>query len=78
MYIRKKKFVSKGKTYFRYQLVESVSTPKGPRQHIVCPLGDLTPRSREEWLAWAQRLEQALMEYESPPRKRSPRADKPP
>jgi hypothetical protein len=78
MYIRKKKFVSKGKTYFRYQLVESVSTPKGPRQQIVCPLGDLTPRSREEWLAWAQRLEQALMEYESPPRKRSPGARKPP
>ncbi len=70
MYIRKKKFVSKGKIYFRYQLVESVSTPKGPRQQIVCPLGDLSPRSREEWLRWAQKLEHALKVYESPPRKR--------
>ena len=32
-------------TYFNYLLVESVLTPKGPRQKVICSLGDLSPRS---------------------------------
>src|SRR5580693_5198652 len=60
MYIRKASRVYKGKTYFNYLLVESVLTPAGPRQKVVCSLGDLSPRPRHEWLALAHRLQSAL------------------
>ena len=50
MYIRKSSRLYKGKTYTNYVLVESVLTPKGPRQKTICSLGDLSPRRREEWL----------------------------
>jgi transposase len=60
MYIRKASRTYKGKTYFNYLLVESVLTPKGPRQKVVCSLGDLSPRSRNEWLNLAHKLESAL------------------
>ena len=52
--------VDKGKTYTHYLLVESVHTPKGPRQHVVCSLGSLAPAPREEWLSLAHRLEASL------------------
>jgi hypothetical protein len=64
MYIRKASRVYKGKTYFNYLLVESVLTPDGPRQKVVCSLGDLSPRPRHEWLALAHRLESALSRQE--------------
>ena len=51
MYIRKSSRTYKGKTYSNYVLVESVLTPKGPRQKIICSLGDLHPRPQAEWLA---------------------------
>ena len=51
MYIRKSSRTYKGKTYSNYVLVESVLTPKGPRQKIICSLGDLRPRPQAEWLA---------------------------
>jgi transposase len=60
MYIRKSISKQKGKTYTNYLLVESVQTPKGPRQHVVCSLGNLAPAPREEWLAMAHKLEAAL------------------
>jgi transposase len=60
MYIRKASRVYKGKTYFNYLLVESVLTPKGPRQKVICSLGDLSPRPKDEWLALAHRLQSAL------------------
>jgi len=41
MYIRKKKGVYKDKIYINYQLVESVRTPNGPRQKVICSLGNL-------------------------------------
>ncbi len=41
-------------------LVESVSTPKGPRQKVICSLGDLRPRPREAWLRLARRVVAAL------------------
>src|ERR1022692_3704465 len=60
MYIRKSSRTHKGKTYVHYLLVESVLTPKGPRQKNICSLGDLRPRPRAEWLALAHRLTSAL------------------
>ena len=61
MYIRKSIRAYKGKTYTNYLLVESVHTAKGPRQRTVCSLGDLSARSREEWLKLACKIEDALI-----------------
>jgi transposase len=60
MYIRKSTRKYKGKTYTNYVLVESVHTPKGPRQRSICSLGNLAPAPAEDWLALAHRLESAL------------------
>jgi hypothetical protein len=65
VYIRKTSKSYKGKSYDNYLLVESVSTPKGPRQKIVCSLGSLAPAPREEWLALAHRMEARLNGQES-------------
>ncbi|WP_232619420.1 hypothetical protein, partial [Acetomicrobium sp. S15 = DSM 107314] len=44
MYIRKTVHKGKnGKEYVNYLLVESVATPKGPRQKTICSLGSLEP-----------------------------------
>lgn len=61
MYIRKSTRKYKDKTYTNYLLVKSVHTPKGPRQRIVCSLGDLRPRPRAEWLKLAHKVEDALV-----------------
>jgi transposase len=61
MYIRKSIRTYKGKSYTNYVLVESVATPKGPRQKTICALGDLSPRPREEWLELARKIEDALV-----------------
>jgi hypothetical protein len=61
MYIRKSTRSYKGRAYTNYLLVESVHTPKGPRQRTVCSLGDLSPRPREEWLKLACKIEDALI-----------------
>ena len=61
MYIRKSTRSYRGKTYTNHLLVESVQTPKGPRQRTVCSLGDLSPRSRKEWLKLALKIEDALV-----------------
>jgi transposase len=60
MYIWKSTRKYKGKTYTNYLLVESVHTPKGPRQRSICSLGNLAPAPAEQWLALAHRLESAL------------------
>ena len=60
MYIRKTKQRYKGKVYTNHLLVESVSTPKGPRQRTVCSLGSLDPAPREQWLALARKMDAAL------------------
>jgi transposase len=60
MYIRKSTRKYKGKTYTNYVLVESIHTPKGPRQRSICSLGNLAPAPAEEWLSLAHRLESAL------------------
>ena len=61
MFLRKSIRRYKGKVYTNYMLVESVHTPKGPRQKVVCSLGDLSPRPAKEWLALAHRVEDALL-----------------
>jgi transposase len=60
MYIRKTKRRYKGKVYINHLLVESVSTPKGPRQRTVCSLGSLEPAPHEQWLALARKMDAAL------------------
>jgi transposase len=61
MYIRKSIRSYKGRTYTNYVLVESVHTPKGPRQKTICALGDLGARPRDEWLKLAGKIEDALV-----------------
>jgi hypothetical protein len=60
MYIRKTSRTYKGRTYTNYLLVESILTPHGPRQKVICSLGDLSPRPKQDWLALAHKLEAAL------------------
>ncbi|HET6454280.1 MAG TPA: IS1634 family transposase [Armatimonadota bacterium] len=60
MYIRKTVKKYKDKTYTNYLLVESIMTEKGPRQRALCSLGDLGPRPREEWIALAHKIQDAL------------------
>ena len=65
MYIRKSTRTYKGKTYTNYLLVESIQTPKGPRQRTICSLGSLEPAPAEDWLDLAHRLQFALRGQES-------------
>ena len=60
MYIRKTVRRYKDKTYVNFLLVESVLTDKGPRQKVICSLGDLSPKPPEQWLALARKLQDAL------------------
>ena len=64
MYIRRSTRSYKDRTYTNYVLVESVQTPKGPRQKTVCSLGDLSARPREEWLRLTRKIEDALLGQE--------------
>ena len=65
MYMRTTTRKYKGKTYTNYLLVESVHTPKGPRQKVICSLGDLKPRPKAEWLELARKVEARLSGQES-------------
>jgi transposase len=60
VYIRKTVKKYKNKSYTNYLLVESIMTEKGPRQRTLCSLGDLGPRPREEWIALARKIQDAL------------------
>jgi len=60
MYLRRTTRRVGGTTYHNYLLVESVATPKGPRQRVICSLGTLAPGPKEAWLGTAQRLHAAL------------------
>jgi transposase len=60
MYLRRTTRRAGGKTYHNYLLVESVATPKGPRQRVICSLGTLAPGPKDEWLGTARRLHAAL------------------
>lgn len=65
MYIRKSTRRYKDRVYTNYLLVESHQTPKGPRQKVICSLGDLSPRPRSDWLRLAHQVEQALVGQDS-------------
>lgn len=67
MYIRKSTRIYKGKTYTNHLLVESIQTPNGPRQRVICSLGSLEPAAAKNWLALAHKLESALQGQESLP-----------
>jgi len=60
MFIKKTTKTVRGRTYTNHLLVESVSTPKGPRHRVLCSLGSLEPAPREEWKALARKIEAAL------------------
>lgn len=60
MYIRKAVHTVNGKAYNHYMLVESYQTPKGPRQKVICSLGDLSPRPLKDWYTLAKKVETAL------------------
>jgi transposase len=60
MYLRRTTRRVGDKTYQNYLLVESVTTPKGPRQRVICSLGALAPAPKDEWLGTARRLHAAL------------------
>jgi len=61
MFVRAYTREVKGRKYTTYALVESVRTPKGPRQRTICTLGDLCPRAAHEWLKLVHRVEDALV-----------------
>ena len=60
MYIRRTQRVFKGRTYTNHLLVESVQTPRGPRQRTICSLGSLAPAPAADWLGLAHKLQSAL------------------
>ena len=48
------------KTYVNHLLVESVTTPAGPRHKVICNLGHMDPGPKDEWLDLADRIQAAL------------------
>jgi len=60
VFIRKTTKRYKEQVYTHYLLVETVSTPKGPRQKTICSLGDLSPGPRQKWVGLVGRVEAAL------------------
>ena len=76
MFLRRTTRTHKGKTYVNYQLVESVRTPKGPRQNTICSLGDLGPGPREEWARRARKLEHAVAGQEDLLERSDPEVDR--
>jgi hypothetical protein len=60
MFIRRTTRKYKDRVYTNYQLVQSVQTPKGPRQKLICSLGDLSPRPADRWRHLAHQVEDAL------------------
>ena len=47
-------------TYVNHLLVESVSTPAGPRHKVICNLGHMEPGPKAGWLDLADRIQAAL------------------
>src|SRR5215210_6642095 len=61
VFIRKTVKRYKDKTYTNYLLVETVSTPQGPRQRTLCSLGSLPPGPKSKWPGLIGRVEAALL-----------------
>jgi len=64
VFVRRSTRRYRDRTYTNYFLVESVRTPKGPRQKVVCSLGDLSPRPRAQWLELVRKVEAVLAKQE--------------
>ena len=60
MFIRRVTRKYKDRVYTNYLLVRSVHTPRGPRQKVICSLGDLSPRPADQWRGLGQQVEDAL------------------
>ena len=62
MYIKKTKKTDPrtGKSYFTYNLIESVRTEKGPRQRVLLYLGTDLPLPEDEFKMLAERIEEIL------------------
>ena len=65
MFLKPTRKTVRGKTYINHLLVESITTPKGPRHRTICSLGSLEPAPRQHWLALAHKLEAALSGQQS-------------
>jgi len=60
VFIRKTVRKYKDRTYTAYLLVETISTPQGPRQRTICSLGDLSPGPKKKWLSLMEQVEAML------------------
>jgi transposase len=60
MFIKKSSKTVNGKKYVNHLLVESYSTPKGPRHKVICSLGNLDPGPKDKWLGSARNIKTAL------------------
>jgi transposase len=60
MFIRKCTKTVKGKKYVNHLLVESFNTAQGPRQRVICSLGNLDAGPAEKWVRLAKNIEKAL------------------
>jgi transposase len=60
VFIRKTTKRYKDKTYTNYLVVETVSTPQGPRQRTICSLGNLAPGPQRKWPGLMNQVEAAL------------------
>lgn len=64
MFIRETTKSKKGKIYTQHQLIESVRTPKGPRQKLVINLGKLNI-PKDKWKELANSIESKLHGYQN-------------
>lgn len=56
MFLRKNRRTKNGKPHFYWSLVETLRTPKGPRQRVVGYLGDLSEEQEDLYRGLTQRL----------------------
>lgn len=57
MFLRKNRRTKSGKPHFYWSLVETIRTPKGPRQRVVGYLGDLNEEKEDLYRGLVKRLE---------------------
>ena len=64
MFIRQTTKSKKGKKYFQHQLIESIRTPKGPRQRLILNLGTIE-LPKEQWKDLANAIEARVHGYKT-------------
>ena len=57
MFLRKNRRTRDGKSHICWSLVETIRTPKGPRQRVVGYLGDLDEEKEDLYRGLVKRLE---------------------